>query len=505
MSGAEAPILQCSGIVKSFGGVRALRGVDFAIRRGGIHGLVGENGAGKSTLTRIIAGIHRQDEGSIRLDGEELRLADANDALARRIVTIHQDINLIPSLSVTDNILLNNELTKGGLLRRKDGRKRVADLLAKYHLDVSPDALVQTLPNDARKMIQIIKAVNRDARILIMDEPTSSLNQTEVRVVLDMIRSLAEQGVGIVFISHYMSEIFQVCDDITVLRDGQNAAHLPRETTTLDVVVGAMLGSEAAAAKATGSHARRQIADEPLFEVAGLSAPGKLRDVGFTLRKGEVLGVTGLTGSGASDLAKAIFGSTDIRRDGGRFRLEGREVRLDNPHQSLSHRIALLTSDRLREGVLPDFSLIDNMTLPILDRFSKGSGFLDEKQRREVTEAGIRRLNVRTSGPNATIRQLSGGNQQKVLMARWLETGPKVLILDEPTIGIDLGAKAEIKAIIRDLTAQGVGVILVTTEIDEIVDMCDRVLILYRGALIREYAGTDINREAVLAASISGS
>ena len=503
MSQAPAPILRCERIVKSFPGVQALKGVDFAVTAGRVHGLVGENGAGKSTLLKILAGVYQPDGGSIRLNDAPLSLGGTDDALRQGIVTIHQDINLIGSMTVAENVMLNNEPTRGplGFIRRRAMHDAVAGLLDSYGIEASPQALVGELPNDVKKMIQIIKAISWQARVLLMDEPTSSLTDVEVKFVLRLIRSLADKGVAVVFVSHYLAEVFEVCDEITVVRDGEIVASTPRAETSLAAVVHGMLGRN------LGPEAERRTSaatDETLLSVRGLSVRGGLRDVSFDLHRGEVLGVTGLTGSGLTELARAIFGSEDIRRTGGSFVIEGRPVALADPTESLRHGVALLTNDRLREGILPDVPLYENVCLSILDRFVGRFGLLDQAAMVETGRQSIERLKVRAPGPNAITKTLSGGNQQKLLFAKWLETRPKVFIMDEPTIGIDVGSKFEIRGIIEQIAAAGVGVILISAELADIERLCDRVLVMFRGAIVGEFVGQAIQRADILHASVSG-
>jgi ABC-type sugar transport system ATPase subunit len=486
---SAAPILECRNVAKAFAGVRALRGVDLTVTPGRVHGLVGENGAGKSTLLKILAGVVLPDCGDITLDGARYAPERTEDALRQRVVTVHQDINLIESLTVAENVLLNNEpkLAPFGLLRGRAMRETTAALLESYGIEVDPAALVATLPNDVKKMLQIVKATTWTPRVLLLDEPTSSLTDVEVTVVLRMIRSLAE--------------VFDVCDDVTVLRDGLVVASTPRADTDLASVVRGMLGRDLArvaprrAAAASG---------DVLLAVRGLSVRGRLRNISFDLHRGEILGVTGLTGSGLTELARAIFGSEDISRTGGNFALDGAPVTLANPHESLRAGLALLTNDRLREGILPEFSLLENICLPILDRFVGRFGLLRHAGMLETVTRCIARLQVRAAGPEVAAKTLSGGNQQKLLFAKWLETEPRIFLLDEPTIGIDVGSKFEIRRIIEEIAASGVGVILFSAELADIETLCDRVLVMFRGAVVGAFTGPAITRQAILHASVSG-
>ena len=499
-----AELLRCRGLVKSFAAVRALRGVDFAIREGRVRGLVGENGAGKSTLVKIIAGVYAPDAGTIELETHSVQFSGADDALAQRIVTVHQDINLIQTMTVAENLLLNNEPTYGfGIIKRRTMTDKVSQLLRLYEIDVDPNAIVSELPNDLKKMVQIVKGVSLDPKILILDEPTSSLTDSEVQVALRLIRRLAESGVGVVLITHYLNEIFAVCDDLTVMRDGEVVADGPVSETSLSQVVTAMVGHHVE----TRPHAAapRQIeSSAPLMRVEGLNIPGRLDAVSFELGRGEVLGITGLAGSGLGELAKAIFGAEQSGRIGGRVVLDQVPVPPRDPTASLKAGLALITGDRRREGLLLDFTLEENICLPILSRFTGAAGRLDRASMTEATTRNIGRLRIRAPGPDALALQLSGGNQQKVLFAKWLETKPKVFVMEDPTIGIDVGAKEEIRSIIYEIAAAGVGIVLITTELEELVTLCDRVLVMFRGQLVTELTGAAVTRESILHAAACG-
>ena len=497
------PRLSCRNIVKSFGGVRALRGVDFELAAGRVHALVGENGAGKSTLTKIISGLYPADGGTLHLDGRDLNLSSTHGALAHGIVTVHQDVNLISSQTVAENIFLGNEPISGrlGIIRQHELRQRTDALLRQYAIRCRPDTKVADLPADQKKMVQILKAISREAKILLLDEPTSSLTDEEVGLVLRLIRDLAAQGTAVVFISHYLTEVFEIADDITVLRDGAVVLSSVRTATTLPDVVAAMIGRDLQEEPARGDS---RPSGTPLLEIRNLTVKGGPRGISLTLHEGEILGVTGLTGSGGTELAKAIFASPDVEREGGEIRLDGRALAVRTPKDALAAGIALLTNDRLHEGILPDSSISENIGLPILDRFSKAGGILDLPAMVELGRSAIRSLRIRAPGPETPARSLSGGNQQKVLLAKWLETNPRVFIMDEPTIGIDVGSKAEIRERIREIAAGGVGIILVTAEIDELIHLCDRVLVMFRGRFVATLEGAAIDRPTILRTSVGG-
>ncbi|MDI5929524.1 sugar ABC transporter ATP-binding protein [Rhizobium leguminosarum] len=501
---SSEPLLKCSNVRKTFGGLQALKEVNFGLARGEVHGLVGENGAGKSTLLRILAGVHQPDDATgVVYNGAPYAPHTANDALRSGVVTIHQDINLIGTMTVAENILLNNEPTgTAGLLSNAKMNRLAADLLKQYHVDVDPSKPVNELPNDIKKMLQIVKAMTWNPKVLLMDEPTSSLTNVEVEVVLDLIRSLAKRGVSIVFVSHYLSEVFAVCDNITVMRDGRTVGTFATPDTTISDVVRNMLGRELVEEQSRSK--RTMDSQEILLSVKNLTVPGLLNDISFDLHRGEILGFTGLTGSGLSELARAIYGVSGLRRESGSFTLEGRQTSLSNPTQSLKQGLALLTNDRLREGVLPDFSITDNVCLPIIDRFRNSSGLLKSGEMHAAGREAIGKLRVKAAGPDAPIKSLSGGNQQKVLIAKWLKTNPKVFLLDDPTVGIDVGSKDEIRKLIEQIASEGVGIIIFTTEIPDIEKLCDRAFVMFRGSVVGEFKGEKLEKNRILETSVSG-
>jgi ABC-type sugar transport system ATPase subunit len=494
--------ISCINISKAFKGVNALAGVDFEVVPGTVHGLIGENGAGKSTLMKIIAGAIPADGGQMLVEGQAVRFAGTRDAIARRIVTIYQDSDLIPTLSVAENVYLNQERLHGAL-PFIDRRRQVAgtrELLERFGLDIDPMALVSALPTDVQKMVQIVKAVSKDARILLMDEPTSSLTASEVDFLLPFIRSLAARGVGVVFISHYLSEVFRVCDRITILREGAVVRSVAKDETDMGETIRAMIGhgiqEDAVGGRVPG--------ERELFSVRGLCVKRRLTDVSLAVREGEVLGITGLIGSGTTELAKALFRSEDVSVESGEYRLAGEVIALSGTASAVRHGIAFVPNDRKTEGLFGSFSVADNICMPAIDRYAGVAGLLDSARMREASRKYIDALAIKTPGPDFPVENLSGGNQQKVLLAKWLAIEPRVLILDEPTIGIDVGTKFEIRRLIRGIADRGVGVILVTSEIEELEKLCDRVLVLFRGRVVRSLAAAEITKESILKASMGG-
>lgn len=496
-------LLRCENISKSFNGVQALKDVNFSVYPGLIHGLVGENGAGKSTLVKIISGVYSNDKGRIFLNGKEMKINNPEEMLKKGVATIYQDINLIESMTVEENIFLNNELRYnfGSFIKGNDTRKRTISLLDEFNIEVSPNAIVSNLPNDIKKMIQIIKAINRNAKILLMDEPTSSLTNLEEKQILELIKTLSGKGIGIVFISHYLSEVFQVCDLITILRNGELVDTIETRDTTLKDVVKKMIGrtiSESLVKKKNYS------SSEKIYSVENLTVKAKLKSVSFDLFKGEILGITGLVGSGSSELAKVLFGSIDIKKDSGAFIMEGKKLEINHPEKAISNEIAFITDDRLHEGLLFNLPIYENICLSTLREFKRTIFLLDERKMISQSNHYIKVLDIKTPSSLVKAQNLSGGNQQKVLFSKGLQIKPKILILSEPTVGIDVGTKYEIRKLIEEMASKGVSIILITTELEELEKLCDRVLIMFRGRIVNEFTGDNINKENILEASTGG-
>lgn len=494
--------IACTNISKSYKGVNALTGVDLAIHAGTVHGLIGENGAGKSTLMKILSGAIASDGGEVLVEGSAVRLNGTRDAISRGIVTIYQDNDLIPTLTVAENVFLNQELVyrASPLINGKKQLRETRRLLELFGLDIDPASLVRELPTDVQKMVQIVKAASKDARVLLMDEPTSSLTASEVDLLLPFIRSLASRGVGIVFISHYLSEVFRVCDRITILREGVVVKSVAKEDTDLGETIRAMIGHTIQ----EDAVRNRPPGERELFSVRGLTVKRRLTDVDLSVREGEVLGITGLIGSGTTELAKALFRSEDVVVESGEYRMGGEVIALSGTASAVRHGIAFVPNDRKSEGLFGRFSLTDNICMPGIDGFTGTFGLLDRARMIESSRKYINTLAIKTPGENTRVENLSGGNQQKVLLAKWLATDPRVLVLDEPTIGIDVGTKFEIRRLIRSIADRGVGVVLVTSEIEELEKLCNRVLVLFRGRIVRVFVAGEITKESILNASMGG-
>jgi ABC-type sugar transport system ATPase subunit len=501
----DSSLLVCKDVKKTFGSIKALKSASLSLKKGQIVGLVGENGAGKSTILKILAGVYKpDDQGCILLNGRPYEPNSASDALHRGVVTVHQDINLVETMTVAENIFLNNE-PKGllGVLTTGDMNRKAQALIDQYEIHVDASVQINRLPNDLKKMVQIVKAMTWNPSILLLDEPTSSLTAMEVDVVLNLVTTLSRRGVTIVFVSHYLTEIFRVCDQISIMRDGRTVALFNKDETDVQAVVTQMLGRELIKAEARSSRHIVKKSDV-LMSVRGLQVPGLLHDINFDLYKGEILGFTGLTGSGLTELAKTLFGAEGFNPSCGSIIIDGSKQPQRSPAVSLKEGMALLTSDRLREGILPDFSLTDNMALPTLKKYTNGMGLLSQSKLDALGNHYVKTLRVKAPSANVPIRTLSGGNQQKVLIAKWLATKPKIFLLDDPTVGIDIGSKDEIRQVIEKIAEEGVGVIIFTTEIPDIEQLCDRAFVMFRGGIVGEFKGERLEHNKILQASVSG-
>jgi galactofuranose transport system ATP-binding protein len=489
----QSPILEVRRVTKRFPGVLALDDVSFELRPGEVHALVGENGAGKSTLIKVITGVYKPDDGQVHFKGEEVSYSDPRESQAVGISTIYQEINLIPLLSVAQNIFLGREpLNRLGIIDVESMNREAAEILERYGIRADVTAPLRSLGLGAQQMVAIARAISVDTRAVIMDEPTSSLEAREVETLFGVIRQLREEGVGVIYVSHRLDELYEICDSVTILRDGRvvHAGELA-ELSRLQLIA-YMLGRELAEVEeegATGFGEEHEAAREPVLEVQGLTQRPRLREITFDVRPGEVVGLAGLLGAGRTETAKAIFGAEPL--DSGSVRVGGEDLRTGSPGAAIKAGIAFLPEDRKSEGIIPDLSVKENIVAAALPRLTH-AGLVSEKEQDELVDRFIQSLGIKASSPDQPVRELSGGNQQKVLLARWLCMNPKVLILDEPTRGIDVGAKAEIQKLVDDLAVEGLGVILISSELEEITEGSDRVVALRDGAVVGVLSGEEI-------------
>jgi len=491
-----------TGVGKSFAGHAVLQEIDFDLLPGEVHVLAGENGAGKSTLIKILGGVHAASEGTVEVDGRERRFRSVQDAARAGVAVIHQELSLAPALSIEDNLFLGRELRGPlGIVNGKAQRERARELLGKVGLDVDPRRTVASLRVAARQLVEIAKALGQDARIIAMDEPTSSLPKPEAERLFELIDELRAGGRGIIYISHRMEEIYTLADRITVLRDGRKIVTAPALELDRAELVKAMVGRSL-----DEQINRKTVAPgEELLRVEAVTVKRSvgltLDHVGFSLRAGEVLGVAGLAGSGVSELLHALFGDSRAEFEG--LFVRGRPVKISSPRKAMAEGIALLTSDRKRTGLCLSLSIAENATLAALPRLSPG-GIRRRSLEAESASRAIDALGIRCRGAGQEVGTLSGGNQQKVALAKWIETEPRVLLLDEPTRGIDVGAKQEIYDLVNRWTAAGMGVLLVSSELPELLGLSDRVIVLHRGRLTAELDRAEATPERVIAAAFGG-
>jgi ribose transport system ATP-binding protein len=492
------PILQMKGITKRFPGVTALDSVDLHVMPAEILALVGENGAGKSTLMKILGGIHQPDAGEILMDGRPAALTSVKHSLASGIALIHQELNVLDNLDVAANVFLGREPLKAGFLKLVDRKRIHADAgvyLRRLGLSVSTYSQVSSLSIAHRQMVEIAKALSQNARVLIMDEPTSSLTLTETARLLEVVKELRSQSVSIIYISHRLGEITEIADRVEVLRDGKNAGSLSREEITHDRMVKMMVGREIAAMQIDS--AQEEGGDRPVFfEVRDLRTRRYPKcSVSFGVRPGEILSFAGLVGAGRSELAHAIFGVEPS--SGGSLYLAGAAIKVSSPRDAISHGIYLVPEDRRQCGLVVEMTIRENVTLPALDRFSV-AGLIRRDAERESAAEMCKRMRVKSASIETKVSNLSGGNQQKVVLAKWLSLGPKVLIFDEPTRGIDVGAKAEIYEAMRALAKGGVAVIVISSDMEEVLLISDRVAVMHEGSITGVLARNDCSEEAIM-------
>lgn len=474
-------MLDLKNVTKSFSGNQVLHGVGFAVGPGEVHALIGENGAGKSTLVNIIAGIVRRDGGEISFRGQPVNFSHPLEAMRAGISMVHQELSLVPNISVAENIFLRHELTnRFGFNDWRGMRRRAREIFDRMGVDIDPSAAVGSLSIAMQQLVEVAKAISLDAQMIIMDEPTSSLSEKEIGELFTVIRDLKARGLSTIFISHKLSELFEISDRLTVLRDGNHIATNDIGELMPDDVIRMMVGRHLGDLYPP----RSSEIGEVVFEVNDLSRFGHVRDVSFSVRRGEVLGVSGLVGSGRTEAMRALINAD--RRSSGNFKLEGKGIKIDDPHHATAQRIVYVSEDRKGSGLFLDFDIAANTAAATLSRYRNGVGMLSRSQIRESALAYVDAMNIRPGNISARAVELSGGNQQKVLIAKALDVGPKVLIVDEPTRGVDVGAKSLIHGRLRDLARQGVGVVIVSSEMPEVIGMSDRILVFRNGSAVAE-------------------
>jgi simple sugar transport system ATP-binding protein len=492
-----APLLEVRGISKSFGAVRALQEVDFTLRAGEIHALLGENGAGKSTLIKVVTGVFLRDAGIVKIGGEEIAPRSAKAALEAGIATVYQEVNLLPNLSVAQNLFLDRQPMRFGIVREGEMRRRAKALLADFGLDIDVAASLGSYSVAIQHVTAIARAVDLSARVLILDEPTASLDRHEVEILFGIMRQLAKRGIGIVFVSHFLDQVYEISDRITVLRNGRLVGE--RETASLPrlELIRMMLGRELAETTSERASAAEHKAREVCARFENYGKAGYVAPFNLELRHGEVVGLAGLLGSGRTETARLVFGAE--RADRGQVRVEGATVRLQSPRDGVRHGFGYCPEERKTDGIVAELSVRENIVLALQAKRGLHRP-LSRREQDEIARRYVKMLDIRPSDPERPVGLLSGGNQQKVLLARWLATSPRLLVLDEPTRGIDVGAHAEIIRLIRELCDDGLSLLVISSELDEIVTYSDRVVVLRDRAHVEELAGEAVDVGNILAA-----
>lgn len=487
-------ILRMNEIVKVFGGVHALNGVRFELNKGEIHALIGENGAGKSTLMKILLGMYEADAGEILLKGEKVNFKSPADALKNGISMIHQEISLVPEMDVSENIWLGREkqLKKYGLINKKKRYKATKKLMDELDIPIDPLKRVSELSVANMQLVELARAVSYNSDIIIMDEPTSALTNKEIDILYRIVRKLSRENTAIIFISHKLEEIYEICERVTVLRDGTFVATEKSEDLPMEKLISMIVGR-----KNTQPFEKQNYAsDEVVLEVNGLTQKGVFQDVSFKIHKGEVLGFSGLMGAGRTEIAEAVFGLSKL--DSGEILYKGNKIMNKSPAQAVENKIGMVTEDRLRTGSIATMSVMKNATLVAMKNLDNKAGFFSHKKEKLFFKKAATEFDVKFSSPNELIGQLSGGNQQKVIFARWLSTKPEVLILDEPTRGIDIGSKNEIYGLISKLAEEGMAILLISSEMPELLALSDRIHVVREGQIVHRCDRKEATQEELI-------
>jgi len=482
-------LLKMDNISKSFSGVQVLNRVKLELAAGEVLGLLGENGAGKSTLMKILGGIVKKDSGDIWISGKIVDIDNPVAAAQQGISIIHQELVLVPELTVAENVFLGR--LPRGFIRWNEVYRKAQDLFDELGIDINPKTPVGELPIASQQMVEIARAISKNAKIIVMDEPTSSLTEKETNILFGMIEKLKQRKVGIIYISHRLEEIFSICDRITVLRDGEFVGNKARSEVTEDDVVRMMVGRDLSSFYVKEDHDMGKVA----LQVKGLTKTGVFKDISFEVKEGEVLGISGLLGAGRSEVARALVGID--RFDSGEIQLFGKTLKIRKPIDAVEAGIVYIPEDRKKQGLFLQRSVAENLTVPIIKSLSKFN-IISKKREYQVVNGLLEKFAIRTSNPKIAIRNLSGGNQQKVLLSRWLKSPPKVLILDEPTRGVDVGAKAEIYTFINDLAKRGMAIILISSDLPEVLTMSDRILVMREGTISGEVLRDEASEEVIM-------
>ncbi len=488
-------ILRMTNISKSFAGVHALRGVQFELCPGEVHALLGENGAGKSTLVKVITGVHQPDTGEIYFNDQHIHLTDPREATALGISAIYQELSIFPDLDIAENIFVGRRPTRaGGLVDWRKMYREAAALLDSLGVHLNLKTKARYLSIAQQQMVEIARALSVNARILIMDEPTSALTLNEVAELFEIVRRLREKGTAILFISHRLEELFEIADRVTVLRDGSYVDTRSLGGVTQEELIRMMVGRTV-----SDLFPKKEVKQgEVVLRVKNLTRSGAFKDVSFELHKGEILGMAGLIGAGRTEVSQALFGVAPA--DEGIIEIDGKAQRITNPRQAMDCGLALVPEDRQHHGLVPPLDITDNVTLPRLARFTK-VGWLNKREARDAAYQAATLMQVKATTVWQKVRELSGGNQQKVVLAKWLSTTPRILILDEPTRGIDIGTKAEVHRLMSDLAAQGIGILMISSELPEVLGMSDRILVMHEGHVTGLFDRAEATQEKIMTAA----
>lgn len=488
------PLLQMVDISKSFPGVKALQNVNLKVHRGEVLALLGENGAGKSTLMKILSGVYKKDSGKVIVDGNEIEIQGIKHAEGLGITIIHQELSVLPNLSVCENIFLGNEKFSKGTRRINKAlmKERSKSFLEQIGCNIDPDTLVKDINVGEMQMIEIAKALTKNSSIIIMDEPTTALTDVETKKLFEVIRKLKEKGMAVVYISHRMDEIFEICDSITVLRDGKYVGDVETKNVTKDDLITMMVGR-----KLEEQFPYKEVEKtETLLRVENVSLGDKVKNANLEIKAGEILGIAGLMGAGRTEFAKTIFG--DYKKSSGEIYVDGQKASIKSPKDAINYGICYLSEDRKKEGLILNMSVRENMTLSNLKSYQGNLMRINKRTEKEEVKQYIKKLSIKTPTEEQLIRNLSGGNQQKVILAKWLMLSPKVLIIDEPTKGIDVGAKKEIYEVLNELKSAGKAVIMISSDMAEIIGVSDRVMVMHEGKFTGELGRNELTQENIM-------